>query len=154
MANANVSVPTGASITSVVDGKFRYCATPPFTVTETLRAVAGTYRGERWNDWADDAHRIVQVTLARPEVATGGGGWDRAGTVVPPPPPHPAQSAAARAAAASGVPRRKRRGIPKSELPIGVLLLKTHKMRRVRSPATTPAPSENGTVHGIRYRYH
>ena len=37
-----MSVPTGASITIVVAGELRYCGGPPFTETETLRAVAGT----------------------------------------------------------------------------------------------------------------
>jgi hypothetical protein len=37
-----VSVPTGASIVSVVAGALRHCAVPAFTVAETLRAVVGT----------------------------------------------------------------------------------------------------------------
>ncbi len=43
----NVSVPTGASMTSVLAGALRNCDVPPLTETPMLRAVAGTYFGDR-----------------------------------------------------------------------------------------------------------
>jgi hypothetical protein len=64
-----VSVPTGASMVSVVDGLLRICALPPFTLTDTLSADAEMYCGRALvdvvtdgDDDADVFQCIVNVT--------------------------------------------------------------------------------------------
>src|SRR5580658_2698919 len=137
---ANVSVPAGALITSVVAGLFRFCGSPPFTATETLNAVAGTYFGARTVDELDAEFQcMVNVTGTNPAGLFACGGVP--GTEVPP----PAQPAAKARMRAAPTGRAKARGQRTSSVGERIRQFPLTRTRRGKTTEGSGKPPPAGT---------